>query len=159
MEDSDETREAERRAKLAPVAAYVEAYREAHEGRDPPKRVRAGVGAAVARLEAEGVPRDVLRRAAVLLVGRGMTGSMLDEMVPTAEKHMRDEREGFPEARAYIEEFGWPTGVRFVRGTHGGAFRADPLGHDAKPFYAIPDYERPTLASIARALKEIHADS
>ncbi len=52
-------------------------------------------------------------------------------------------------ARAYVGQGGWPTGSRWVRGTHGGTYVQDPLGRD-EPSYSVP-WGRPTLDQIQAA--------
>ena len=54
-------------------------------------------------------------------------------------------------ARAYVAEHGWPTGSRWVRGTHGGTYVQDALGRDLPPYTA--SWGRPSLEELQAALE------
>jgi hypothetical protein len=60
-------------------------------------------------------------------------------------------RDPYELAHEHINTHGWPTGSRWVHGTHSGAYIQDPLGAD-RPTYSVP-WGRPTIEAIQAALE------
>jgi hypothetical protein len=99
----------------------------------------------------QGQPAEALEAALQQLVSKGKPPSTFEALVFEA-KASTTRPQGRGEAKAYIDEHGWPTGSRFSHGSHGGQYVHDVLGHD-KPPYNVP-WPRPSFADIAAALKE-----
>lgn len=101
----------------------------------------------------EGVEWRVLYEAVRLCVERGRGASALADTIIPATKRVEEYAGLRPSqieaAREFVKE-GWPTGARFVRGSHSGTYVPDPLGRDRPP--SGLSFERPTLRTIAVAL-------
>jgi hypothetical protein len=66
------------------------------------------------------------------------------ELRPNGETTVEEEAKR--RVSEWIDEYGWPTGARFVRGSHSGTYRADLWGRD-KPDggYGFPKPTYPDL--------------
>jgi hypothetical protein len=135
------------------VARFVDYAREL--GADPPKRVVGQMAAQVNALLKEGQRPEHVMAAAEMVAEKGLDPSSLPSCTFTAARDAT--RMAKPEVRQRLAEYiaanGWPTGARFVRGTHGGTYVFDALGHDRPPpGYGSPVIRRPTRAEILAAL-------
>ena len=78
------------------------------------------------------VPEEVIAEAIRKMVARGRLGGYT---LGTFVNEVLMEHKAGPD-RQLLDEFldahdgRWPTGVRFVRGSHSGTYVADPLGYD-----------------------------
>jgi hypothetical protein len=60
-----------------------------------------------------------------------------------------------------VRHHGWPTGVRFCRGTHSATYVFDPLGFDQLPAYynaTGSGIHRPKRAEVVKALLKLHTE-
>ncbi len=125
------------------VGFWIDEVREA-TGYPPPVPLVPRMGREVKALLATHPP-ELIEGALRLAAERGKPPHVLPHLLL---EHSSSRRRGL--ALEYVQEHGWPTGVRQVRGTHGSAQIADTLGHD-KPSGGT-FYPRPTLGQIANAL-------
>lgn len=132
------------------VATYVDLIREAGGRRDD--RQVARVSKQCRALLEEGVEEDVVAEAIGRMISKGISepwrlgGFVNDVLLARAGHH--DELAEFMAAH----EGKWPTGCRFVRGTHSGSYKYDPLSYEETPYWW--DYGRPTRQEVVAALRE-----
>lgn len=137
--------------KMDPVKLYIDTYRSLH-GFAPPKDVSRRVGAESNKLTREGIPDEAIEFGIKRLAERGGQPNQLPVFAAEGGARTSPHGRATEALRAFLElhDGRWPTGARFVRGTHSGTFMRDPLGYDrAPPGFAI---ERPTREEIVRAL-------
>ena len=66
---------------------------------------------------------------------------------------------GREDASEWVKLNGWPTGARFIRGSHSGTYVYDPLGTERLPMgYSDWPYKRPTFDDIVKALAKKNKD-
>ena len=87
---------------------------------------------------------------------RGRTALQLAEIYAELAQNESSTASERPSARRaaaqWISENGWPTGARFVRGTHSGTYAYSPLGTEPIPSGYDWPYGRPTFDDVAEAL-------
>lgn len=74
------------------------------------------------------------------------------ELVRNESPVARERPEARRRAKDWIAENGWPTGARFVHGTHSGSYVFDPLGTEPIPRGYDWPYRRPTFDDVVEAL-------
>ncbi len=85
---------------------------------------------------AAGRPPEMLAELAVEAMGRSPSLRPSEQLTVDEEARQR--------VRDYIDEHGWPTGARFVRGTHSGAYVPDLWGTerpDDDGYYPHPSFQ------------------
>jgi hypothetical protein len=102
--------------------------------------------------EPEAIAEDALRE---FVRRRSRTPLALNDIVVEQGMNDSDVVAARPEVRKraseWIEANGWPTGARFVRGTHSGSYVYDPLGLE-KPMESDWPYRKPSFDDICEAL-------
>lgn len=142
------------------VAHFVDTCR-AQNRMDPPPGVKGAMAKVLGKLDKQGQPHDLLREAIVRVVKDGIAPKDFEQVVFQIQSEMGGisfaEREAL---RAFLlanaKHGKWPTGARFVRGTHSGTYISDPLGYDKLP----GDYDsrgsgihRPNREEVVEALR------
>lgn len=127
------------------------------QGHPEMERMRGHVARRAKELLDDGVPAEQVREALTEFVRRqAKTALALAEISVELEREKKADPASRPEARrrakAWIEQNGWPTGARFVRGSHSGSFVYHPLGRDRPE--RDWSHPRPTFDEIVRALTE-----
>lgn len=74
-----------------------------------------------------------------------------NELLPVAEQPQARRR-----AQEWINQHGWPTGARFVRGHNAGSYRYHPLGLERIPYHDWP-HPRPSFEDITEAVAALPA--
>ncbi len=128
------------------VAVYVDGL----AGAFPAKRAIEPMAAAIRELLEEGCPRDQLEGAVRLAADRGAPASQLSALVITA--YRRRERAAMTR---FVDEYGWPTGCRLVRGSHAMQEVYDVLGTDRPP--GGWPHERPGRVEVEAATNALDA--
>lgn len=126
------------------------------QGRNEMVRMKGHVARRAKELHDAGVPVEEIKQAITEFVRRRARSPL--QLAEISVELVRNESEDpalrpdeRKRAKAWIEEHGWPTGARFVRGTHSGTYRYDPLGTDRVGEHDWP-HGRPTFDEIVRAL-------
>lgn len=124
-----------------------------------PEMVRALKGQVAQRakiLLKDGCTVDEVKAAITEFVRRrGTTALALGEIVLELARNQDPDPTLRPANRKlamqWVEEHGWPTGAMFVRGSHAGHYKYDPLGVDRVTEQDWP-YSKPSFDEIVRAL-------
>jgi hypothetical protein len=140
----------------AGLVAWAIDYFETTYDATMPRRTIGAYTKALKEMLDDGVEWRVLYEAVRMSIDHGRSVAALPQLIVPATKHVRDfaglKPSSVQAARDLVAAKGWPTGARWRRSTAAGAFVHDPLGYDKPP----SDFgvERPTLATIARAIEE-----
>jgi hypothetical protein len=104
----------------------------------------------IGRAQAQSIAFETLEQAVEILVDRGYGPGLYPHVV--LEAAQRSAR-GTDLVEPFLHQHGgkWPTGSRWVRGTHGGSFVQDPLGYD-RPTHSVP-WGPPTRKEVLDALR------
>jgi hypothetical protein len=133
------------------VARYVDCCRELN-GHPPPDSVK-GRFAKVAAKHVDRYPDGVLIAATEILVERGLSPSLFGDCIQQAfAVERKATRKTETAAIREVFDGGWPTGARFVRGSHSGSYVYDPLGRDKPPSQWEHSY--PRREEVLAALKD-----
>lgn len=137
------------------VGAYVDQLRE--HGIDPPRKVVNLVIAEVKKLHDHGAPDEQIAGAIALLAERGISPSHLPFLLVEAARApaMNERRERRARLTEFRDAYGWPTGCRLSRGSHGVQEVYDPLG--TEPLPSGWTHERPSREAIEQALDALEA--
>jgi len=125
------------------LAAWIDRVRELTR-LSPPKQTIGRMAAQIRDL-VKTHPPTLVRTALMQCADAGLPPSWLPERVLRAQVQPQQSV-----VQQWIKERGWPTGVRYQRGTHGGTYVADPLGYDRPP--PSLRFSPPTRAQLQEAL-------
>jgi hypothetical protein len=130
------------------------------QGRNEMVAMKGHMARRIKELLDSGVSADELAETVREFVRRDeRTPLALAELHVELAREQRDDPTKRPSVRRraneWIEQHGWPTGARFVRGDVGGSYVYDPLGTEKlPPGYVGWPHQRPTFDDVARALAE-----
>jgi hypothetical protein len=116
------------------------------------------MAAQCAKLASEKIDPDVLQQAVRLVAQRGNGPATLPDVVFEVQARSGPIAQDREAIRIFLEQHdgNWPTGAKFVRGTHAGNFIYDPLGYD-KPSAGYDTrgagIHRPSREEVLNALK------
>jgi hypothetical protein len=129
------------------TAAWIDRVREV-SSHPPPKQT---VGKMIAQIREllKTHPPDLIRDALLLAANDGKPPALLPDLVLRVQTHGDQAT-----VRDWVQQNGWPTGTRFVRGSHGGSYVPDPLGYDRAPHPV--SWGSPTRVAIREALERLH---
>ena len=136
------------------MARYVDECTE--QGRPEMIRLKGGVARSIKDcLKHEASEQEVAAALRLFVQRRIRNPWKLAELVVELAQDEAADVTARPSARKaasdWIADNGWPTGARFVRGTHAGAYIFDPLGMD-KITEADWPYHRPSFDEICVAV-------
>lgn len=116
------------------------------------------MAAACKKLAAEKVDAEVLQQAVRLMAERGNPPASLPDVVFEVQAKSGPAAQDREAIRLFLEDHdgAWPTGAKFIRGSHAGTYVADPLGYDRLPGgynAGTSGIHRPTRQEVLDALK------
>lgn len=130
----------------------------AAHGHKPPRQIVQRMAQQCAKLANERIAVEVMQEAVRLVARRGNPPSTLPDVVFEVQAKSGPVARDREAIRMFLENHdgSWPTGAKFIRGTHAGTYVYDPLGYDKIPGgYNLSgtDIHRPSRQEILDALK------
>jgi len=114
---------------------FVNAAREQNKV-DPPRKIIGMMAKAIGESLRTNADTDLVKEAIERVVRDGISPSKFHEILwqvqVDAKGTKKEDRDAIRDFLAGHNGF-WPTGARFVRGTHSGTYVFDPLGYDVLP--------------------------
>jgi hypothetical protein len=118
-----------------------------------PKAFRNAYSFQIGQLLRDDLDLELIERTVFYAIERGYPPHRLPQAVVEVQTREEREREqGLIEGWQRLHIRRWPTGVRWVRGTHSGTYKPDPLGSD-EPDYQVPGARMPTREEFLAALR------